>query len=63
LSIQLFGSTDVTPKVFHVQSYLLHNALICRHDVSLHIGTPFRSLDWGNLVCVLSTRAYTLPIT
>jgi hypothetical protein len=48
-STQLFGSTTVTPNVFAIQSYLLFNAPIRRHDTSLCRSTPLRTnLDWGN---------------
>ncbi|KDR23611.1 hypothetical protein L798_12170 [Zootermopsis nevadensis] len=63
-SIQLFGSTKVTPLVFAMQSYLSFNAPIRRHGTSLRLSTPFRTnFDLGNLVFAFCTRAYTSPIT
>jgi hypothetical protein len=62
-SIQLFGSTNVIANVFAIQSYLPLGAPIRRPDTPLRLSTPLRtSLDLGNLVFTLFTRAYISPI-
>jgi hypothetical protein len=42
-TIQLFGSANVIPKVFTIQSYLLFNVPILRHDTSLRQSMPLRT--------------------
>ncbi|PNF27937.1 hypothetical protein B7P43_G17530 [Cryptotermes secundus] len=42
-SIQLFGSTNVTPSDLATQSYLSFSAPIRRYDTSLRLSTPIRT--------------------
>ena len=57
--IQLFGSTIVTPRVFHTQTYLSR-----RHVTSLRCKPPLRTvLQYGNLDLAVATRGYISPKT
>ena len=61
-SIQLFGSTKVSPTAFATQSSLSFRLPIRLHDTSLRLNTPLStSLQFGIFFAV-DTNAYTSPI-
>ena len=59
---QLFGSINVTPIVFAIQSYLSFNAPMRRHDTSARNVIPLDTLlDCGNLILPSSQASTTHP--